>query len=114
MSYLFTMSVLHFMQNKRAFFMNLLVLLFIVLITKVTSWPVADGDGGYSIGGDVDELTSADGSGAGNSGTDGSGSDGGQSKHMGNDWHFSNREIDTAKPKHTQWIKVHSNISCVT
>ena len=56
--------------------MNLLVLLFIVLITKVTSRPVADGDDGYSIEGDVDELTSADGSGARNSGADGSGSDG--------------------------------------
>ena len=76
MSYLFTMAILHFLQNKMAFFMKLLVLLFIVLITKVTSRPVADGDDGYSIGGDVDELTSADGSGAGNSGADGSGSDG--------------------------------------
>ena len=58
-----------------AFFMKLLVLLFIVLITKVASRPVADGDDGYSIGGDVDELKSADGSGAGNNGVDGSGSD---------------------------------------
>jgi len=76
MSYLFAMSMLYFMQNKMASFMKLLVLLFIVLITKVTSRPVADGDDGYSIGGDVDELTSADGSGAGNSGADGCGSDG--------------------------------------
>ena len=47
-----------------------------MLITKVTSRPVANGDDGYSIGGDVDELAGADGRGAGNSGTDSSGSDG--------------------------------------
>ena len=58
-----------------AFFMKLLVLLFIVLITKVTSRPVANGDDGYSDGGDVDEQASAEGSGAGNNDADGSGSD---------------------------------------